>query len=111
MMLGDKLHIKNNENTCFLVESRQVRFYTHALKVYINFSMQKKLSKKMTKLTGTLTMEIYFIIHGPLKSTLQLICVLLLKTLCINLKLFDLLKHKLLNEKLGNWYYSANQAG
>jgi hypothetical protein len=33
MMLGDKLHTKNNENTCFLVESRQTMFYTHVLKV------------------------------------------------------------------------------
>ena len=44
MMLGDKLHTKNKENTRFLVESRQA-FYTHVLKVYINFQRKKKTSK------------------------------------------------------------------
>jgi hypothetical protein len=42
MMLGDKLHTKNKENTRFLVE-RQA-FYTHVLKVYI--STQKKNFQK-----------------------------------------------------------------
>jgi len=37
MMLGDKVHSKNNENTQFSVESRQTTFHTHVLKVYINF--------------------------------------------------------------------------
>jgi hypothetical protein len=47
MMLGDKLHTKNKENTRFLVE-RQA-FYTHVLKVYI--PTQKKTFKKISKLT------------------------------------------------------------
>jgi hypothetical protein len=46
MMLGDKLHQKNNENTRFLVKSHQTTFYTHDLKVYINFQCKNDLSKK-----------------------------------------------------------------
>jgi len=42
MMLGDKLHTKNSENTRFLVQSRQTTFYTHVLKEYINFQRNKK---------------------------------------------------------------------
>ena len=42
MMLGDDLHTKNNENTRFLVESPQTTFYTHILKVYINFQRKNK---------------------------------------------------------------------
>ena len=50
MMLGDKLHTKNNKNTCYLVESRQTTFYTHVLKVFVNFQPLKKLRKKITKI-------------------------------------------------------------
>jgi hypothetical protein len=42
MMLGDELHTKNNENTCFLVESRQTTFYSHVLKVHYNNLQRKK---------------------------------------------------------------------
>ena len=45
MMLGDKLHTKNNENTRFLFESRQTTFYIHNLKVYINFQRKKNFLK------------------------------------------------------------------
>jgi hypothetical protein len=41
---------KPNENTHFLVESRQTMFYTHILKAYINFQRKKKLSKKWPNL-------------------------------------------------------------
>ena len=51
MMLGDKLHTKNNKNTCYLVESRQTTFYTHVLKVFVNFQSLKKLRKKSPKST------------------------------------------------------------
>ena len=54
MMLGDKLHTKNNENTRFLVKSHQAKFYSYVLKVYINFQCKKKKLKKITKLTGTI---------------------------------------------------------
>ena len=53
MLLEDKLHTKKpNKNTRFLVESRQKTFYTHVLKVYINFQRKKKKkhSKKWPKL-------------------------------------------------------------
>jgi len=46
MMLGDKLHTTNNENTRFLVEPRQITFNTHVLNVYINF--QRKIKLKAT---------------------------------------------------------------
>jgi hypothetical protein len=37
MMLVDKLHTKTTKIQGFLVESWQLTFYTHVLKVYINF--------------------------------------------------------------------------
>jgi hypothetical protein len=43
MMLGDKLVRKINETTRFLAEFRQITFYGHVLKVYINFQRKKKL--------------------------------------------------------------------
>ena len=42
---------KNNGSTYFLVESRKMTFFTHLLKVYINFQLKKKTFKKITKLT------------------------------------------------------------
>jgi len=37
-----------------LVESRQLTFYTHVLKVYINFQRKKNKIQKITELTGTI---------------------------------------------------------
>ena len=62
MMLRDKLHTKNNENTrFFLVQSLQTMFYTHVLKVYIYFQ-HKKTFNKITKINDII----------PLKNTILL---------------------------------------
>ena len=46
MMLGDKLHTKNYENTHWQIPKyHQKTFYTHVLKVNINFQSKKKLPK------------------------------------------------------------------
>jgi hypothetical protein len=46
MMLRDKLHVKNAENTRFWVESRHTTFYTHVLKVLKgNFAIFYMLAK------------------------------------------------------------------
>jgi hypothetical protein len=46
-----KLHTKNNENTRFVIESRQTTFYTHVWRyMYILIFNAKKTFKKMTKL-------------------------------------------------------------
>jgi hypothetical protein len=51
MMLGDKLVRKINETTRFLAESRQITFYGHVLKVYINFQRKKNYH------TGTIPLK------------------------------------------------------
>jgi len=43
-------HKKQRKYTFFLVESRQTTFYTHVMKVYINFQCKKKTFKKIIKL-------------------------------------------------------------
>jgi hypothetical protein len=61
MMLGDKLHAKepNKEYTRFLVESRQTTFYTHVLKVYINFQRKKTTTfKSITKINDIIPLRI-----------------------------------------------------
>ena len=46
MMLRDKLHVKNDENTRFWVESRHTTFYTHVLNVLNgNFAIFYMLAK------------------------------------------------------------------
>ena len=48
---GRQMHTKNNENTRFLVESRQTMFYTRVLKVILTLNAKKKLSKKLPNST------------------------------------------------------------
>ena len=43
--------------THFLVESRQTMFYTHILKVYINFKCKKKTLKKITKMNDIIPLR------------------------------------------------------
>jgi len=50
MMLGDTLHKKNPTKIhFFLVESRQTTFYTHVLKVNINFNAEKTRKNYQTQ--------------------------------------------------------------
>ena len=52
-------HKKNSENARFLVESCQMTFYTHVLKVYINFRCKKKTFKKIIKFAGTIPLILW----------------------------------------------------
>jgi len=62
MILGDKLYTKKNKKTTtiyvFLVESRQAKFYTHVLKVYINFQSKTQTLRNITKLTRTILLMV-----------------------------------------------------
>jgi hypothetical protein len=64
---GRQKKTKNsNENTCFLVESRQITFYTLVLKVYINFQRKKNFLIFFTKLTGTIERKVFMKTEGKL---------------------------------------------
>ena len=45
--------------THLLVECRQTMFYTHILKVYINFKCKKKPLKKITKINDIIPLRMY----------------------------------------------------
>ena len=63
MMLGDKLHTKNNENACFFFESCQTMFYFDGTNAYIDIQL-KKYFKKFINPTGTIALIKYFVIDA-----------------------------------------------
>ena len=67
MMLGDKLHTNNNEYTLFF-ESRQTKFYTRVLKIYINF--QRKKNFKKNSLHSFVQKQKFILAYKPLLNSL-----------------------------------------